>query len=322
MTQRLFVCEYLSGGGLDAAGPLAPDDRELLAQGLAMRDALLADLARLPGLAVDCATGRGVAPPRGAATVQARPGEAFDDFVAREAAAHDLAWVVAPESGGLLAALAARVAPARWLGCRPEAIALCTSKRATLERLHAHGVATPLAAAGEATRWVVKPVDGAGSVETRVHASRAAAEADRAARAAQGAHATLEPWVEGEALSLSLACGGAGEAELLSVNRQRIEVGPEGRVGYGGVAIDAREVAAGRRGALGAVARAVAAAIPGLQGFVGIDLVWHAWRGPVVIEVNPRLTCAYSGLSAALGRNLAGELLERHAAREARHAPA
>jgi tyramine---L-glutamate ligase len=32
-------------------------------------------------------------------------------------------------------------------------------------------------------------------------------------------------------------------------------------------------------------------------------------RGPVVIEVNPRVTCAYIGLSAALGRNLAAELL-------------
>ena len=320
MTQRLFVCEYLSGGGLDAAGPPAHAERELLAQGLAMRDALLADLARLPGLAIACATGRGVPPPRGAVPLQARPGEAFDDFVTREAAAHDLAWVVAPETGGLLAALAARVAPARWLGCRPEAIALCTSKCATLERLQAHGVITPLAAAGEATRWVVKPDDGAGSVETRVHASREAAEADRAARAAQGAPATLEPWVEGEALSLSLACGGEGEAELLSVNRQRIEIGPDGSVAYGGVALDARALAEGRRETLAATSHAVAAAIPGLQGFVGIDLVWHARRGPVVIEVNPRLTCAYAGLSAALGRNLAGELLERHAAWEARHA--
>ena len=30
-------------------------------------------------------------------------------------------------------------------------------------------------------------------------------------------------------------------------------------------------------------ARIQAAGIPGLRGFVGIDLVWHAERGPVVI---------------------------------------
>jgi hypothetical protein len=45
------------------------------------------------------------------------------------------------------------------------------------------------------------------------------------------------------------------------------------------------------------------------SGFVGIDLVWHARLGPVVIEINPRLTCAYAGLSAALGRNLAAEIV-------------
>jgi len=53
----------------------------------------------------------------------------------------------------------------------------------------------------------------------------------------------------------------------------------------------------------------VAATLPGLRGFVGIDLVWHAQRGPVLIEINPRLTCSYVGLSQRLGRCLAGEVL-------------
>ena len=46
-----------------------------------------------------------------------------------------------------------------------------------------------------------------------------------------------------------------------------------------------------------------------LGGFVGIDLVWHDRRGPVAIEINPRVTCAYVGLSRSLGRNLAGEVI-------------
>ena len=58
-------------------------------------------------------------------------------------------------------------------------------------------------------------------------------------------------------------------------------------------------------------------ALPGLRGFVGVDLVWHAERGPVAIEVNPRVTCAYVGLSDELDRNLAAEILAAHAAREA-----
>ena len=65
------------------------------------------------------------------------------------------------------------------------------------------------------------------------------------------------------------------------------------------------------------VAQQVAQAIPGLRGFAGIDVVWHAQRGPVVIEVNPRVTCAYVGLSAALRRpQLAAEILATFAAQE------
>jgi predicted ATP-grasp superfamily ATP-dependent carboligase len=37
--------------------------------------------------------------------------------------------------------------------------------------------------------------------------------------------------------------------------------------------------------------------------------VWHATRGPVLIEVNPRVTSAYVDLSATLGCNVAAGVL-------------
>ncbi|MBP7442713.1 MAG: ATP-grasp domain-containing protein, partial [Thauera sp.] len=44
-------------------------------------------------------------------------------------------------------------------------------------------------------------------------------------------------------------------------------------------------------------------AVPGLAGFVGIDLVRQPDGRLCVIEINPRLTCAYAGLvGAALER--------------------
>jgi predicted ATP-grasp superfamily ATP-dependent carboligase len=52
--------------------------------------------------------------------------------------------------------------------------------------------------------------------------------------------------------------------------------------------------------------------VPGLRGYVGIDLVWHPQRGPVLIEINPRVTMAYVGLSAALDRNLAAAVITAH----------
>ena len=135
---------------------------------------------------------------------------------------------------------------------------------------------------------------------------------------------TLEAWVEGDALSLSLLCG-EDSTELLSINRQHIRVGSQGEVAYQGVSIGAVQLDDPRGALLAAVATRVGQAIPGLRGFVGIDLVWHPTLGPVVIEVNPRVTCSYVGLSARLGRNLAADMLGRRRTawrQDAQHAPA
>lgn len=304
---QVFVCEYLSGGGLvdgDAAATTV-----LMPQGLAMRDALVADLLASGHCDVTAATCvRAGALPAGAAEAVACDGESPVDFAARLAAEHDAAWIIAPETGGCLAEFERAIGAPRWLGCDARSIAIASSKSATLRHLAAHELPTPWQHEPLATRWVVKPDDGAGSVATRVHDDRRSAEADLAGRHARGDSACLEPWVDGEALSISLLCE-LGQAELLGVNRQRISTLPDGSLRYDGVAIDVWPRRDPRRRTLAALASRVAAALPGLRGFVGIDLVWHAQRGPALIEINPRLTCAYVGLSQRLGRNLAAEVL-------------
>ncbi len=209
--------------------------------------------------------------------------------------------------------------PGRWLGCDASAIELATRKRLTLTTLAEAGIATPLAFehAPETTRWVVKPDDGAGAVATRLHHDPEAALDDWSTRSRAGRPMAIEPWVEGAALSLSLLCGSKG-CELLSINRQHLDVGEQGLLSFCGVDVNVIPRTDPRAAALGDLAARVHQAIPGLRGFVGIDLVWHARRGPVVIEVNPRVTGAYVGLSRALGRNLAAEVI---AMRDAERAP-
>ena len=245
--------------------------------------------------------------------MRAPPGIAAADFVARQAALHDRVWVIAPETGGVLAQLQRAVGAERWLGCDGAAIALASSKRATLAQAAAHGLTTPLAfARSPATRrWVVKPDDGAGALATRVHNTYAAARDDVDARRDHGVAAVLEAWVVGEPLSLSLLCG-AGRIELLSVNRQQLAVDAVGTLSFAGVQIDALPRTDARVAALRAWAQTLARAVPGLRGYVGVDLVWHPQRGPVLIEINPRVTMAYVGLSAALGHNLAAAVLAAH----------
>jgi len=271
-------------------------DAELLAQGTAMRDALVEDLRRAGDWMVDSAD-------------RAVGGDADAlDVVAQTSISYDRVWVIAPETGRLLERLHGAVGAARWVGCDVASIEVASSKRATAELLAAHGVQTALDFAARATRWVVKPDDGAGALDTRVHPTRERAAADIAQRAMR---CTLEPWVDGDALSLSLVCA-QGEADLLAINRQRIAIDRDGALAYQGVEVGAIGRSDARAAPLGRLAAQVARALPGLRGCVGVDVVWHAVRGPVAIEINPRLTCAYVGLSAALGRNVAAEVLKLH----------
>ncbi len=318
--KRVFVYEYLSGGGLMAGADTSGG--ALMAMGRAMRDAIVADLLALKDYDVSVAAGDSqLTVPEPACAVTPRHGESAFDFVARQADAHQWVWVVAPETEGLLCRFQRCVDPARWLGCDAPSTTLASGKRSTLARLAEAGVSTPLAFehAPEVTRWVVKPDDGAGAVDTRVHASREAALADGAQRARTGGAWVIEPWVEGEALSLSLMCS-AGRSELLSINRQHLLIDAQGWLSYQGVDVNVVPPADPRAATLAAWAAGIGRSIPGLHGFVGVDLVWHARRGPVAIEINPRVTCAYVGLSRALGRNLAAEVIAAQRQRAGRDA--
>ncbi|MDR1967207.1 MAG: ATP-grasp domain-containing protein, partial [Burkholderiaceae bacterium] len=235
MVTRVFVYEYLSGGGSGEG------DGELMPSGRSMRDAMVADLLRVPGCSVAAATCLPVNTlPAGAAPLRPQTGESAFDFVARQSALHDWVWLVAPETGGLLSRFQRIVDAARWLGCSAGAIELATRKHATLAHLASHGVPTPLAFADapEIGRWVVKPDDGAGGVDTHVHTRRDSALVEHGLRAQAGEAVTLEPWIEGEALSLSLLCS-ARDTEMLSVNRQHIAVDAQGRLAFEGVSVNA-----------------------------------------------------------------------------------
>jgi tyramine---L-glutamate ligase len=327
---RILVYEFVSAGGLADADPQA--EAELLPAGRSMRDAMLDDLLAWGGCELTVAdsaaapvvldvSGTG----RAARTVRAAPGQDATAFIAEQMAAHDLAWIVAPESDGLLARCQQIVGAARWLGCDAAAIRVASSKHHTLAALRSAGTTTPLdfEDAPDTARWVVKPDDGAGAVATLTFSDHAAACANATQRRAAGEAVTLEPWVAGEAMSLSLmvcpggiTCTGVpspANVDLLSVNRQDIALTADGHVRFKGVHVGDAHPTDPRLPALQRLAEQTVRALPGLRGFVGIDLVWHATCGPVAIEVNPRVSCAYVGQSRRLGRNLAAEMVTSHA---------
>lgn len=216
----------------------------------------------------------------------------------------DAVWPIAPETGGALERLSRLVLDRdrTLLGSRPDTVCLAASKLATSRHLGLCGVSVvpawpadrpPSAFAGG--RWVLKPDDGAGCEETILLDRGDTARQ----RVPQGElhRFVLQPFVKGTAASLSMLCQD-GEAVLLSCNRQLVSC-------HGGVFVYEGSIVCGReerRAAFEPVAAAVAQAMPGLWGYVGVDLI-DGPDGPVVVDVNPRLTTSYAALHEAIGSN-------------------
>jgi predicted ATP-grasp superfamily ATP-dependent carboligase len=301
---RVFAFEYFSGGGL-AGRPLPAS---LAREGDLMLSTLVRDLAELPGITVIASRDPRLTPLPDCETIVPEPGEDPFTLYARGLALSQAAWPTAPEGAGLLERLsrAAEAAGTTLLGCRPDAVRLAASKHATARALGKHGIpVVPTYASGETPApipgpWVLKPDDGAGCEDTEILDDRARA---LARLAGDPGRLVIQPWIEGEPLSLSLLCRD-GTARVLACNRQRITI-RGGRVSLDAVLVNAVPDAGGRFTRL---AQRIVAAVPGLWGYVGVDLVLSR-EGPVVLEINPRLTTSYCGLRRALALNPAALVL-------------
>ena len=303
---RIFAFEFFSGGGL-IGQPLPPS---LAREGDLMLRTLVGELTRIPGLEVFTSHDPRLPPIDGCETLGPAPGENVEERFARGVERADAVWPTGPEADGTLERLASAVETRgrALLSCGPAAVRLAGSKRRTARLLAASGIpVVPTYAPGEPLPpgpgpWVVKPDDGAGCDGLAVHPD----QAEAVQRLAADPDLVAQPWLEGEPWSLSLLCAG-GTATLLSCNRQRLSW-DAGSLQLDAILVNARPPAARD---LPQVGFAVAAAIPALWGYVGVDVL-RGPDGPIVLEVNPRLTTSYCGLPAALDRNVAALVLDLH----------
>jgi predicted ATP-grasp superfamily ATP-dependent carboligase len=298
---KVFVCEFITGGGLYNA-PLPPS---LAREGDAMLGALLADLLQLPE--VEVATTRdprlsAPALPVRVETAQENIWELWERCIADA----DAIWPIAPETGGVLERISTMADSKSLLGCTPSAIRIAASKRATALHLEKAGIAVvptwlPSEFAPRPGRFVAKPDDGVGCEDTKVFDS---ADALRLWITQRSATHVIQPWLAGEAASLSMICRN-GRAQLLSCNRQLIEL-TDGTIHYRGSLLNgfAQHWSVFER-----LAQQVASAMPELAGYVGVDVMVDQ-SGLTVLEINPRLTTSYAGLHQATGLNPAGLVLD------------
>jgi len=324
---RIFVYEFLTGGGLLDEGGAAADVQSLHDEGAAMVAALAGDFAALSEVEVTIlrdARSPLVTPP-GVRVCEVASGESEKRAFASAAAEADWTVVIVPELDGRLVERCSLVAESggRLLGTSDRGLAIACDKHATAEHLRTAGVASPRGWAIDASAtWpalvrypaVIKPRDGAGSQGVRL--LRAAPERllsatpfsppERIPGWGQAGY-RLEEFCPGEAVSVALVCGPDGQFALPPC-RQKLS--QDGRFVYLGGSLPVAPDLANRAASL---AKRAVAALPGALGYVGVDLVLgadHDGGNDFVIEINPRLTTSYIGLRVVARENLAAALLD------------
>jgi predicted ATP-grasp superfamily ATP-dependent carboligase len=303
----VLVYEFFTGGGFPA-GELPPG---LAAEALGMLWAVLTDFRnwnsvrtltaldprfeeRVPGL------NRATLPADEVILVpQAGHHEVYQSLLKR----CDAVLIIAPETAGILAALTeqAEKAGLTVLGSNSKAVTIAGNKaschrvflKAQLSTPETHAVR--FASVSRAAKqmnypFVIKPVDGIGSEGVCLveHSSDLDAALTMIRRTTSCDRVVFQSFMPGTHVSVSLLATG-DRCLPLSLNLQLIETGLPFR--YLGSQVPFAHPA-GVRGV--ELACSAVAAIPGLNGYIGVDLILSE-DSACLIEVNPRLTTSYIG---------------------------
>jgi predicted ATP-grasp superfamily ATP-dependent carboligase len=325
---QVFVSEFVTGG----AWPEGPPDGSLAQEGAAMLRWVVTDLALVPGLDLQTTWDLRLGPAAWSRGVAVSPHSRLRIHEV-QSPAEEAAWfaqlstnphsvlVIAPELDGLLTQRCQQVEchGGRLLGPNSTAAALCADKWELARWLSARAIPTiptelcdlhQAPSVGPGWPRVVKPRFGAGSTSTFRLENPAAYAALQSRQQAEPAlsDAVVQPWIPGTPASVAVLCeGDGGPCHPLPMAGQRLS--RDGRFHYLGGELPLPSVLASQAREL---AGAACRTIPGLRGFVGVDLVLNEPAGHVtVVEINPRLTTSYLGYrQLALEQRLAdGNLL-------------
>ncbi|MDR3543843.1 MAG: ATP-grasp domain-containing protein [Desulfosporosinus sp.] len=325
---RLLIYEYCTAQGIEGNDALA-------SLGFSMLAAVLSDFKELPSLDITTiihSSNRNLMAQFISDRVHVswfgEGGETCCDQFERVVADCDAVLVIAPETGGLLAKLIGIAEDKGKIvfGPTAKAAALVSDKGETTKLLAAHGLPVPRS---ELLSWplpwqwqdkitdhfswplVLKPVTGAGGQGVKVinnldELERAVKQFEEAVeinacprpefRAIQ-----VQEYILGDNVSVSCFVS-AGQAMPISLNLQHIAQGKE--LCFQGITIPYQYPQSVK---VLDLAKRACESVEGLGGFVGVDLVLGA-QGPVLIEINSRISVAYVALREVAAGNLAHDL--------------
>ena len=302
---RIFVCEFITGGGVqDGELPAS-----LVNEGDMMLSAILRDLLDAGYTDLVCTRDKRLEVPVHAIEVIAADRDIWKQWE-RLICESEAVCVIAPESNDILFRFTKLVEEndRTLLGCSSDIVRLAGSKNACCNWLLENGIPsspvyTPSAILPDCKHgWVVKPDDGAGGDDVIYLDSKRKLEQFLENR--DTSKLVIQEYIPGTPASISIAFDHE-RVIVLAFNRQYFEFSGDGRGKLTGILVNGT---VDQKTDLENIARRVGNDLPGICGYVGIDLVLSD-SGPVIIEINPRLTTTYAGLRQAMGRNPADFIL-------------
>ena len=309
---KILLLEYITAGGLNHE----PLPEALLQQGILMRDALLRDFSDIEEIKVITTYDyRLNAPPIAIEAICIS--QRCDANVVWQNLLQtcDMALIVAPETYGILTQLThmIEVAGNINLGSSCHAVQIASNKYQTFNLLSNANILTiPTYTASEflgednpaplfSNGWVAKPIDGAGCENTFYFPQQNALESWLKQTTFELKAYIIQPYLLGVPASISMLCKN-GKACVLSCNKQMIEtidnenpINPA-LIQYTGCVVNGLSQ---YHNHFTELANKIAAAMPGLNGYVGIDVIIEERNEEArlwVVEINPRITTSYTAL--------------------------
>ena len=304
---KILVFEYITGGGLNKSelpGSLA-------SEGLLMLQSLVDDLVRVESvhllIMLDLRmVDRFIAGFADVHIIKAE-NDCRQEFI-RLMSSCDAVWPIAPESDAILQSLCEEVERSGkiLLASVASAVALAGDKWLTYECLKEYSIATvPTQKLSDfcfsSGEWLIKPVDGVGCTDSYVVAGQQ--DFDATTALLDKDKYLVQPHIQGDKTSLSCLFK-QGQGWLLCANKQHFKL-TDKQYHLAGITVNCTPETAKYHGLVNQIARAM----PGLWGYVGIDLIETADQ-ILVLEINPRLTTSSVGIHEALGINCARAVLE------------
>ena len=309
---KILVFEYITGGGLAQEELPASLARE----GGLMLKALINELALLPSVKLTVLLDRRcntIDLPKTIEIIWVSANQSVHDLLPALIDASDLVWPIAPEMESQLLNISKLVEDKskRLLNSSSESIAICSDKLATVQVLKKNNVSAIIDAQqlDEFSQqfmgqWVIKPKDGVGCLDCFIVSSKAEFN-EIIKQIKDPINYLIQPYIKGESLSLSCLFKN-GIAWLLCCNKQLVSI-KQGQFELNACQVN---IAISNRAVYLYLINQVAKAIPGLWGYVGIDIIQPEDGQVLIVEINPRLTTSYAGIAQALGINVAETVIK------------